>query len=213
MTKTNAEKELERRENNNHKDSHSHKHQHHEGCCHEKHKDEENLKEKDKQECSLKEGEVEALKKQLEAKDIAIKEMEEKIKLVAAEFLNSKNRLEKELQSTKDFAVSKFALSLIKILEEIELSLSHFSSEKLSQNEKLMFEGILMTKSNILSSLESFSITPMSINKGDKFDYNLHQAVSTIEAEGEKGTIFAVLSKGYLIASRVLKPAIVSVIK
>jgi molecular chaperone GrpE len=192
MTKTNVEKELERRG------------------------------QKTNSECSLDESVAQgtesdeeliaSLRLQIEQKEKLIKDGEEKIKLVAADFVNSKNRLEKELQSTRDFAISKFALSLVKILEEIELSISHYNEDKLSESEKTMFQGILMTKSNILSMLESFSISRMNIAKNDKFDYNLHQAVSMVKDETvEKGCIISVFSQGYKISDRILKPAMVIV--
>ena len=75
-----------------------------------------------------------------------------------------------------------------------------------------MFNGIKITKANILSTLENFSIVKIDIKIGDKFDYNLHQAVSMVKDENsEKGVIISILSNGYKIAERILKPAMVVV--
>ncbi len=46
---------------------------------------------------------------------------------------------------------------------------------------------------------------------GDKFDPHQHQAISVVPAEQEANTIVTVLQKGYLIADRVLRPALVTV--
>jgi molecular chaperone GrpE len=46
---------------------------------------------------------------------------------------------------------------------------------------------------------------------GTKFDPHQHQAISVVPSEHEAGTVVAVLQKGYLIAERVLRPALVTV--
>ena len=46
---------------------------------------------------------------------------------------------------------------------------------------------------------------------GTKFDPHQHQAISMVPADQEANTIVAVLQKGYLIADRVLRPALVTV--
>ena len=46
---------------------------------------------------------------------------------------------------------------------------------------------------------------------GTRFDPHQHQAISMVPADQEANTIVAVLQKGYLIAERVLRPALVTV--
>ena len=46
---------------------------------------------------------------------------------------------------------------------------------------------------------------------GDKFDPHQHQAISVVPSEQEANTVVTVLQKGYLIAERVLRPALVTV--
>ncbi|MGP1681164.1 MAG: nucleotide exchange factor GrpE, partial [Giesbergeria sp.] len=46
---------------------------------------------------------------------------------------------------------------------------------------------------------------------GEKFDPHRHQAISMVPAAQEANTIVSVLQKGYLIADRVLRPALVTV--
>ena len=48
---------------------------------------------------------------------------------------------------------------------------------------------------------------------GEKFDPHFHQAISMVDAEQEPNTVVTVLQKGYLIADRVLRPALVIVSK
>ena len=53
----------------------------------------------------------------------------------------------------------------------------------------------------------------MAINPaaGDKFDPHMHQAISMVPSAQEPNTVVAVLQKGYVIAERVLRPALVTV--
>jgi molecular chaperone GrpE len=46
---------------------------------------------------------------------------------------------------------------------------------------------------------------------GTRFDPHQHQAISVVPADQEANTVVAVLQKGYLIADRVLRPALVTV--
>ena len=46
---------------------------------------------------------------------------------------------------------------------------------------------------------------------GAKFDPSVHQAISVVPSQQEAGTVASVLQKGYTIAERVLRPALVTV--
>ena len=46
---------------------------------------------------------------------------------------------------------------------------------------------------------------------GTKYDPHQHQAISVVPAEQEANTVVSVLQRGYLIADRVLRPALVTV--
>jgi molecular chaperone GrpE len=47
--------------------------------------------------------------------------------------------------------------------------------------------------------------------QGEKLDPSKHQAISMVPAEQDANTIVAVLQKGYMIADRLLRPALVTV--
>jgi hypothetical protein len=52
-----------------------------------------------------------------------------------------------------------------------------------------------------------------SVRVGEKFDPHRHQAISVVESQQEPNTVVTVLQKGYLLADRVLRPALVVVAK
>jgi molecular chaperone GrpE len=72
--------------------------------------------------------------------------------------------------------------------------------------------GVELTSKQLLSVFEKFNIAEVN-PVGEKFDPNKHQAISAIEAEGEPNTVHSVLQKGYTLNDRVLRPALVMVIK
>jgi molecular chaperone GrpE len=63
----------------------------------------------------------------------------------------------------------------------------------------------------LVAALERNNVVEISPAAGTKFDPHQHQAISVVPAAQEPNTVVAVLQKGYLIADRVLRPALVTV--
>jgi len=61
------------------------------------------------------------------------------------------------------------------------------------------------------AALERNKVLAINPPAGTKFDPHQHQAISVVPAEQEANTVVTVLQKGYLIADRVLRPALVTV--
>ncbi len=74
-----------------------------------------------------------------------------------------------------------------------------------------LLEGVHLTLRQLSQALERNRVMPIAPPPGTKFDPHQHQAISVVPAEQEAGTVVAVLQKGYLIADRVLRPALVTV--
>ena len=78
-----------------------------------------------------------------------------------------------------------------------------------------MIEGVHATLRQLASALERNKVVEINPAAGDKFDPHQHQAISVVplpaESAQEPNTVVAVLQKGYLIADRVLRPALVTV--
>ena len=74
-----------------------------------------------------------------------------------------------------------------------------------------MLEGVHATLRQLNAALERNKVVPINPPAGTKFDPHQHQAISVVPAEQEANTVVAVLQKGYLIADRVLRPALVTV--
>ena len=71
-------------------------------------------------------------------------------------------------------------------------------------------EGVKLTFKQLTAALEKSGVVELN-PKGEKFDPHFHQAISMVPSELESGLVVEVLQKGFKIADRVLRPALVIV--
>lgn len=127
-----------------------------------------------------------------------------------AETENVRRRAEEEMAKARKFAVEGFAESLLPVCDSLEAAIAQQHSDKPATPEQ-MLEGVHATLRQLLAALERNKVLPINPPLGTKFDPHQHQAMSMVPAEQEPNTIAMVLQKGYLIADRVLRPALVMV--
>ncbi len=123
-----------------------------------------------------------------------------------AEAENTRRRAEEEMAKARKFAVESFAESLLPVTDSLEAAIA-IPNASAAQ----VLEGVHATLRQLLSALERHKVVPIAPPPGTKFDPHQHQAISVVPAEHEAGAVVAVLQKGYLIADRVLRPALVTV--
>jgi molecular chaperone GrpE len=71
-------------------------------------------------------------------------------------------------------------------------------------------EGVELTLKQLYAAFEKGRVTELN-PVGEKFDPHRHQAISMVPADQEANTVVAVLQRGYTLADRVLRPALVTV--
>ncbi len=123
-----------------------------------------------------------------------------------AEAENARRRADEDVAKARKFGIESFAESLLPVCDSLDaaLAIQNATPEQLR-------EGADATLRQLLSALERNKVVVINPAAGEKFDPNLHQAISMVPAEQAPGTIVAVLQKGYLIADRILRPALVTV--
>ena len=123
-----------------------------------------------------------------------------------AEAENARRRAEDEISKARKFAVESFAESLLPVADSLEagLVIKDASVEQIR-------EGAQATLRQLVSALERNKVLAINPEAGTKFDPHQHQAISVVPSELEANTVVSVLQKGYLIAERVLRPALVTV--
>ena len=123
-----------------------------------------------------------------------------------AEIENTRRRAEEEVGKARKFAVEGFAESLLPVKDSLEAAIA--TPEATSEQ---ILEGVHATLRQLTAALERNKVVEVNPPAGSKFDPHQHQAISVVPAAQEPNTVVAVLQKGYLIADRVLRPALVTV--
>lgn len=123
-----------------------------------------------------------------------------------ADVQNARRRADEEVSKARKFAVEGFADSLLPVLDSLEagLAIQNATPEQIR-------EGAEATLRQLKSALERNKVVEINPTAGTKFDPHHHQAISVVPAQQEANTVVTVLQKGYLIADRVLRPALVTV--
>lgn len=123
-----------------------------------------------------------------------------------AEGENIRRRAEEETSKARKFAVEGFAESLLPVRDSLEAALT----QKQAAPEQIL-NGVEATLRQLAQALERNKVLPIEPPAGTKFDPHHHQAISVVPADQDANTVVTVLQKGYLIADRVLRPALVTV--
>ncbi len=127
-----------------------------------------------------------------------------------AEAENSRRRADEEISKARKFALESFAESLLPVADSLEAGL-----QLKEANAEQIREGTEATLKQLKSALERNRVMAIDPAVGTKFDPHQHQAISMVplpaESTQEANTVVMVLQKGYLIADRVLRPALVTV--
>ncbi len=123
-----------------------------------------------------------------------------------AEAENTRRRAEDEVAKTRKFAIEGFAENMLPVIDSLEAGLL----VKDATPEQIR-TGAEATLRQLLSALERSKVVQIDPKAGERFDPHQHQAISVTPSEQEANTIVSVLQKGYLIAERILRPALVVV--
>ncbi|MGH8796009.1 MAG: nucleotide exchange factor GrpE [Caldimonas sp.] len=123
-----------------------------------------------------------------------------------AEAENTRRRSEEEMAKARKFAIEGFAESLLPILDSLEaaIAIPHATTEQ-------VLEGVHATLRQLTAALERNKVVEIAPAPGTRFDPHQHQAISVVPADQEPNTVVTLLQKGYSIADRVLRPALVTV--
>jgi molecular chaperone GrpE len=123
-----------------------------------------------------------------------------------AESENTRRRAEEEVSRARKFAIESFAESLLPVKDSLEAAVAI----QRATPEQLL-EGVHATLRQLSQALERNKVLEINPPAGTRFDPHQHQAISMLPADQEANTVVSVLQKGYLIADRVLRPALVTV--
>lgn len=145
------------------------------------------------------------LEAQLSATEAKLAEMHDAFMRAKADAENIRRRAQEDVSKAHKFAVESFAEALLPVRDSLEMALKVESGDVAA-----IKEGVEMTLKQLTAAFERNRLVEVMPQQGDKLDPNKHQAVAVVPADQEANTVVNVLQKGYMIADRLLRPAIVT---
>ena len=143
----------------------------------------------------------------VESLQARLAEMSDAYLRAKAETDNVRRRSDEEMSKARKFAVESFAESLLPVKDSLEAAIATPDA-----STQTVLEGVHATLRQLHQALERNRVVEVAPKEGEKFDPHQHQAISVVPAPAlPPGSVVAVLQKGYLIADRVLRPALVTV--
>ena len=174
-----------------------------------------------KSEGVLPEGEVAAAPELVPAEQVsaaleAAAEFKDKLLRTLAEMENLRRRTEREVAEARVYGVTGFARDVLAVADNMHRALGTVGPEQREQADpkiRALIEGVELTERELMKVLEKYGVTKFS-PEGERFDPNVHQAMYEVQdTELPPGHVAQVIQAGYMLGDRVLRPAMVAVVK
>ena len=156
-----------------------------------------------------------SIEQTVENQNKQIKELKDQILRTLAESENLRKRTIKEIADAKKYSHISFIRDLVSSVDNLQRALEAVPDDKsqLSEPIKNLVIGLEIVEKEILNTFEKHSLKQIN-PLGEKFDYNLHQAMFEVPTnEKEPGYVVEVSQKGYLLHDRLVRPAMVGISK
>ncbi len=140
----------------------------------------------------------------------------ERLLRALAETENLRRRAAREVEEAHKYAITGFARELLEVADNLNRALASIPPHARDQSElaRSLVDGVALTEKSLQTAFERHQIAKVIPELGSKFDHNRHQAMLELEtADHPPGTIAQVMQPGYVIADRLLRPALVAVAK
>lgn len=153
---------------------------------------------------------IEALRQEVEALRQKLLESQDRTLRIQAEAENQRKRLARDMESAGKYALERFIADLIPVIDSLELGLNATGA---AADLDGLRQGMELTLKKFLDTLARFGVSQVN-PVGEKFNPDRHEAVSVQVVEGaEPNTIASVMQKGYELNGRLVRPAMVVIVK
>ena len=150
------------------------------------------------------------------ALDRELADTKDRLLRTLAEMENMRKRTEREVADARAYGVTAFARDIVNVADNMHRAMQALDDElraKADERMKALLDGVELTERELMNVLEKHGVKRID-PLGQKFDPNRHQAMYEVEdASVPAGSVVQVVQSGYLIAERVLRPALVAVAK
>jgi molecular chaperone GrpE len=148
--------------------------------------------------------EMERLQQELQASEERAKNHWEQYLRALADVENVRKRAAKDLESTRQFAVEKFAQDLIAVKDSLELAI--LNTGKANSDVASVVEGQNATLRLLAKAFEKAQIEEVN-PEGAAFNPELHEAMMAQPSDAPPNTVLSVVQRGYQLNGRLLRPA------
>lgn len=145
-----------------------------------------------------------------------VAELRDRVLRTLADMENLRGRTAREVEDARKYAVAGFARSLLDVADNLSRALAAVPVAEREQSDflKNLVQGVEMTERTLHGVLERHQVKKVTPERGERFDHNRHQAMFELPTdELPPGTVAEVMQPGYVIAERLLRPALVGVAK
>jgi molecular chaperone GrpE len=124
-----------------------------------------------------------------------------------ADFENYRKRMAAEVQAAALRSKAGVAREVVPVLDDLERALEAAGLDPEGDSEDGLAHGVLLVFRNLRETLRRAGVESLD-PKGERFDPNRHEALSTMAVEGvESGTVGEVMQKGYVMDEQLIRPA------
>ena len=158
-------------------------------------------------------AEIEAFieQEQFEALKAERDEYRDKFMRALADSENSRKRAERDRREAEQYGSTRLARDLLPVYDNLKRALAAVTDEHRTGYDALI-EGVDLTLRELTNVMTKHGVKPISPAVGDTFDPQLHQAMFEAPMPGTKaGQIIQVMTEGFLLHDRLLRPAQVGV--
>jgi len=124
-----------------------------------------------------------------------------------ADMDNIRKQAAADVARAHKYGIERFAGELLAVKDSLESSLAAENA-----TPQALRAGVELTLKQLASAFDKVKLVEID-QKGEKFDPHKHQAMSMVDGPEPPNTVAQVFQKGYLLADRVLRPAMVAVTK
>ena len=145
-----------------------------------------------------------------------VAELKNRLLRTLAEMENLRRRTEREIADSRQYAVANFARDMLTVGDNLRRAIDAVPKEQRGDGDATLaalIDGVEVTERGLEQALAKFGVRRVE-TKGQKFDPAMHQAMFEMEsAELPPGTVAEEIQAGYAIGERVLRPALVAIVK
>ena len=150
-----------------------------------------------------KDKKAEKLKVELEKLQAEVNHWKNEYYRAYADTQNLRKSLAKDHQEAMKYRAEGFIDELLPVLDSFHIVLSNEPEDPNLKNYLIGFQFIYK---NLVAALENEGVSEISPNIGDKFDASVMNAVELQESEGEENRVLKVVTKGYKLHDRLIRP-------